>query len=707
MSKYVLVVMLLAVVCSAQEKPHEPYSYGGYGLFGSNKHTANFQKLPNYPNCCPHFENGLGYGINIGGHLQYNMSNWLWVAGRAGYSSLGGTLTALEQSSLTTVTTSTGVEQARINHTITAHIGSLTAEPMVGVEPISNIHFYVSAPIYIGIQRTFDQVEKLDDNQEGIFTNGLRTRNEFTNQPLPQANSLLLSAAVGVRFEVPLTKHNTILLSPEAKYVYVFGNISSAVEWKVSSVQAGLSFRYSPLIPPVMKYDTIIYRDTILDKSYDITAIQYDIVRDSTNVIEEEVGYNTVLRTTERWFTTKKTLPEKRPHYLQPSITVKGLEADGFEKNVATVNIEEVVGYSIQPLLPYIFFAENSDTVPTRYVQLLPEQCQKFEVNNLRRSEALDIYHHVLNIIGRRMLENPTAVLTLTGCNQNTGTEMGSTDLSKRRAEAVRDYFVKNWNLDSKRIKIKSQNLPAVPSNKTSPDGMEENRRVEITCTHPDVMRNVILLDTILRTESISSLRFYPKVKTSSGIKDWSIHSVMSDSITKVLQGNGTPSEQMDWNINNELKHAPHDMKEIAVRLTMRDKLDSSAQVQVALPVQMITKQDREKVNNKYVDKYSLILYEFGQYVHTPAHLAMIKYIREHSKPTSTFYITGHTDRSGSAEYNMQLSTKRAEYTAKALELPVTVSKGYGKEQELYDNNLPEGRMYNRTVNIVVETPVE
>jgi outer membrane protein OmpA-like peptidoglycan-associated protein len=85
----------------------------------------------------------------------------------------------------------------------------------------------------------------------------------------------------------------------------------------------------------------------------------------------------------------------------------------------------------------------------------------------------------------------------------------------------------------------------------------------------------------------------------------------------------------------------------------------------------------------------------------------MLKYIREHSKPTSTFVISGHADRSGGADYNMLLSTKRAEYTAKALNLPATTAKGYGKEQELYDNNLPEGRMYNRTVNIVVETPVE
>ncbi|MFM8473481.1 MAG: hypothetical protein ACKOBV_08185 [Candidatus Kapaibacterium sp.] len=55
----------------------------------------------------------------------------------------------------------------------------------------------------------------------------------------------------------------------------------------------------------------------------------------------------------------------------------------------------------------------------------------------------------------------------------------------------------------------------------------------------------------------------------------------------------------------------------------------------------------------------------------------------------------------------MMLSTKRAEYTAKALNVPLKNAKGFGKEQELYDNNYPEGRMYNRTVNIVVETPVE
>ena len=34
------------------------------------------------------------------------------------------------------------------------------------------------------------------------------------------------------------------------------------------------------------------------------------------------------------------------------------------------------------------------------------------------------------------------------------------------------------------------------------------------------------------------------------------------------------------------------------------------------------------------------------------------------------------------------------------------ISKGYGKTEPLYPNELPEGRYYNRTVQVFIETPI-
>ena len=45
--------------------------------------------------------------------------------------------------------------------------------------------------------------------------------------------------------------------------------------------------------------------------------------------------------------------------------------------------------------------------------------------------------------------------------------------------------------------------------------------------------------------------------------------------------------------------------------------------------------------------------------------------------------------------------------TARALGIAGASVAGIGEQDPLYDNALPEGRFYNRTVDIVVETPVE
>ncbi len=706
--RFSIVAVIASSLLRAQsEKPHVPYSFGVSALYSQLSHNTNFQKIPGYPNCCPHFESGTGSGVNLGLFVEYRLTNSVSAAIRGGFESMGGTMTAREQDSLTTITTSTGVEQARIDHRITAHITNLHLEPQVLYTFGQGIWLQASLPICSSLRTQFDQIEQLAPDQSGIFNTGLRTRNAFDAQEIPKAMSLYLMARVGVRMDVPLNKKKTLIASPELNYTWLLPRVSQDVEWRIHALQAGVSLRYNPTEPPIMRYDTIIHRDTTIEKSYDITSVLIELKHDSVAVQEIESGYNTITELTEIWQDYVKTLPEKRPYYLDAAMKLKASDSDGEEKDIVTVKVEEVVGSSIQPLLPYVFFEENSDSIPQRYNLLSADETPSFAINNLRKSSALDIYRQVLNIIGRRMQENPKAVLTFTGCNQDLGLEKSNTALSKARAERVRDYFEKTWAIDASRLKVKAQNLPPVPSSAKSQDGIDENRRVEMTSSDPEILRNVILLDTALRAQHVSSLHFYPTVKSSVGVKDWSVRSVLNDSVFVAMKGNGMPDAHLQWDINKDLSRAPRDLRDIRIQFDVHDKLDTGRRISQTFPVEMLMRQDREKINDKYVDKYSLILYEFGTYTHTASHLSMLKYIREHSTPSSTFIISGHTDRSGSAEYNMALSTKRAEFTAKALNLPSSTAKGYGKEQELYDNNFPEGRMYNRTVNIVVETPVE
>ncbi|MEM1237902.1 MAG: OmpA family protein [Pseudomonadota bacterium] len=75
--------------------------------------------------------------------------------------------------------------------------------------------------------------------------------------------------------------------------------------------------------------------------------------------------------------------------------------------------------------------------------------------------------------------------------------------------------------------------------------------------------------------------------------------------------------------------------------------------------------------------------------------------------PDSTVTIVGHTDNTGTAEYNQNLSQRRAEGVAGILlanGVPSSRVRAFGRgENDPIDSNLtPEGRQQNRRVDIVI-----
>src|SRR5262249_23003633 len=148
------------------------------------------------------------------------------------------------------------------------------------------------------------------------------------------------------------------------------------------------------------------------------------------------------------------------------------------------------------PLLNYVFFDEGGGTMPDRYTRLTPSQASRFNLSSLQNLDVLPTYYNLLNIVGWRMQKNPTATLSLTGCNADQGAEKGRNDLSRQRAEQVRNYLRDVWGIADDRITLEARNLPEKPSSSSSPDGMAENRRVELRSNIPEILEPVFTIDT-------------------------------------------------------------------------------------------------------------------------------------------------------------------------------------------------------------------
>jgi outer membrane protein OmpA-like peptidoglycan-associated protein len=121
-----------------------------------------------------------------------------------------------------------------------------------------------------------------------------------------------------------------------------------------------------------------------------------------------------------------------------------------------------------------------------------------------------------------------------------------------------------------------------------------------------------------------------------------------------------------------------------------------------------------EKAGAKTRETYKLVLFPFNRFDAGPFNERILKeFVYTRTTPKSDIAIEGHTDVIGMFESNGKLSANRAKTVETGIraatknQFQSLESKGVGEEQEFFINQLPEGRLYNRTVQINIQTPIE
>jgi len=92
------------------------------------------------------------------------------------------------------------------------------------------------------------------------------------------------------------------------------------------------------------------------------------------------------------------------------------------------------------PLLPYIFFGERSQSIPTRYDVMDGASAPNFDEIQLKHSDAMTINHQTLNVIGKR-LTIMKAIITLAGITMNKSKAQIDKKLALARAQTVAQYL--------------------------------------------------------------------------------------------------------------------------------------------------------------------------------------------------------------------------------------------------------------------------
>lgn len=629
-----------------------------YGLFlnlNLNQHLPEFQKLPGIPCCSPIFnESSMNLGFSIGGLYDIALSDNFDLNLRLGLFNLSGKLKKDEN---VTLNLNGEAVNGIFQHTIDASILALGFEPMIGYRIFDRFSLHLGLHVGYVFQKKYKQEENLIEPPVGTFENLTRTR-LVSEGDLPQASSLELGLIAGVSYEIPLNASKSFILAPEAYFQYGLTKVIPDIKWNINAFRVGIALKFSPVEEP------------------------------PSPIIKEE--------------------PPKQKKIFA-DINASGLDFDGSEIPIVQLLVEEFYSTRIHPLLTYIFFDNNSSKIPDRYKKLEPNRANRMDIKDFYHFNALDTYHEVLNIIGKRMNIYSDAKIILEGCNSNTDLEKGNLNLSKNRAEAVRDYLVKVWNIDSNRITLKYRNLPQEPTNPTAPDGIEENRRVEILSNRMEIIAPVIINDT-LRLTNPPSIRFKNIYNGDERLQNWKIEAIQDNKLLKTFSSKDSLPSIIDWKFSADESSIPRTTSEIRYKLYVKDTEDREYQTELkSLPVKQITlsKKQVEMIEDKIIDRFSLILFSYDEKKLSEYNMKIMELVKSYIKPTSTVKVSGHTDRLGDEKYNMRLSESRAKSVYDLIPTDKKSLNAYGETDLIYDNDLPEGRFYDRRVDINIETPIE
>ncbi len=378
----------------------------------------------------------------------------------------------------------------------------------------------------------------------------------------------------------------------------------------------------------------------------------------------------------------------------------------------SAITIEELTIIDSSPLLSYIFFDTGESKIPQKY-KLLKSQAEaaKFDDKTLRNTMAK--YYNVLNIIGKRFIDNPDANMEIVGCISNRGKEKNKIALSQARAEEVRAYFRYIWGIDSGRIKVTARKLPAVPSTNSVEEGRVENQRVEIYSDDPAILDSIKSIYTF-EVASSNDINIKPDIKIGYDLKEWIIEIKGDGQLLKTIKGQGNTISDCSFNLNETGLKKIGSMGSISISATMTDVTGEVFTTNTTnTPIKYIKRVEREakKLEYKVVEKYALILFDYNSSAIKERNKTVLDRVVKRIKelPDANVTIVGHSDIIGKEDYNVLLSLRRAKAVYKGVMdsgIPSperVVFRGDGPYNPPYDNATAEGRSFNRTVTITIE----
>jgi outer membrane protein OmpA-like peptidoglycan-associated protein len=685
----------------SKEELEKKFSYPFFfGVFGGATLINSQMQLPIIPlsDDCGVYEEGTGQdiylGLETGGSLFFK-----WLANDFRFWYEGRPVTLQTQTSGPLVLNSQGEYVTFIrDHEYNAYLNYLALDiglrirPLEALDEYFNWSLHKTAPIYLRFSysasdpmfdATFDNIQFVNAPNNVTFPNGRIDQLVDEGEIQGGRTTSALNFEIGASWD--LTEE--ISIAPQFSYRYELEAPYSQYDWNYQVFRAGVSIQFHqnrdyfdrlPKQKPREKKQPDIKEEPIIAESKELI--------DKPEVIEEE----------------REEIADIVPIIKEePEPEIDSKDILKFEVN--PLNITETVVTQTYPVLPYIFFEENSSRIPNRYIQ----NSNDFSEEDLPK-ETIGIYYNLLDIIGSRLKSNNDSKITLVGTSDGIESE-NILQLTRERSQSVKDYFIKNWGISSDRIKIEARNLPNLATNMEYAEGASENRRVEIVSNDPEILKPISHSRFIENKANKDAFNYPVELNNNDKIISANISIYLDEEklYTSYLAGNpGTnPDFEFPNNIVDEISKIANKNSDLKAVLTLEKEGDKQEIIEKEIPY--------TKTQNQFeVGRLNLIVFDFDKAEISDQNKEMIRKFLDNSiQDNSKTTITGSTDRLGEADYNKELSQKRAESVAKFIKqfkpnYSFESVKGIGSSNLAFDNDSPEGRFYCRTVLVEVKTPI-
>ena len=653
----------------ASQSIASPFHAGVRGNYAKNFHATTSEIVADCPEC-GYFSNGIGsgYEFQLFGEIPFNFFRRLDLNFGAGIVQRGGAFGLTNTNELTVYDKNAKQDvyvPLNLQHNFTASLIYIDLAGGLRFDPIKHFAGYTSltfdAGLPVGGSASAKQTETIVSPTGYIFPTTNSTTFTESNGTISGGNTLLgLTGTIG--YELPFGP--ILTASPELSYYFPLNSVTTTRPWHVSSLSLGVAVRWNeppkggePL-PPV-----------------------------------ENPGPPPIVQ-------------REDPNAFAPKLAVRSTSEP--------LHIIETTVTETFPILPYIFFDSASNIIPDRYARMSEQETGAFKESDLPH-KSLESYYQILNVIGNRLRENSNAILTINGTTdgkevQREGMHDIQKELSQSRAVAVRDYLANVWNIDPTRLYITTSDAPHNPSSTQYAEGFEENRRVELSSDNDQILKPIV--HERFREESAlpKTIPISLSAISSIGIRHW--HVIIASRGTTVYENSGdaNPPTSLVW------QPTEGQIESLAKNLTSKDSLtlhfesDATNGSHSSEDVPLLAS---KSINPFELSRLSLIVFDFDQSTIGNQNERMIsQFVAKSFYSASTATIVGSTDNLGELPHNQKLSEDRAFHVRDLIlkdkpDAKITSAKGIGPSNLLYDNHLPEGRYYCRTVRVEVETPLD